>query len=154
MIDSNDFGLKSWQLVASSEQGMLAQVKRATLAHKWVVFLAWAPHPMNMEFPLTYLADGDKYFGPNYGGAEVYTLARTGFSAKCPNLATLFHNLAFTVPMENQMMDKILNGHEKPEKAASDYLHANPGLLAAWLKGVTTADGKPGLAAVKTSLGL
>lgn len=154
MIDSNDFGLKSWQLVASSEQGMLAEVKRATLAHKWIVFLAWAPHPMNMQFQLTYLSGGAKYFGPHYGGAEVYTLARTGFSAACPNLAKLFHNLAFTVPMENQMMDQILNAHAKPEKAAAAYLHAHPALLATWLKGVDTAAGKPGLPAVKASLGL
>ena len=67
---------------------MLAQVKRAEKAEDWIVFLAWAPHPMNKEFDLTYLAGGDAYFGPDYGGAKVFTLARTGWPAACPNAAS------------------------------------------------------------------
>ena len=36
---------------------------------------------MNTEFHLTYLSGGDAYFGPNYGGATVNTVTRTGFSS-------------------------------------------------------------------------
>jgi len=32
-----------------------------------IVFLAWDPHPMNIQFELRYLAGGDSAFGPNYG---------------------------------------------------------------------------------------
>lgn len=78
IIDANDFGLKGWQLVESGEQAMLAQVERAGKDKKAVVFLAWAPHPMNEKIDIAYLSGGDAYFGPNFGGAEVYTLARTG----------------------------------------------------------------------------
>lgn len=153
MIDADEFGLKGWELVESGEQAMLAQVERATKEGKGVVFLAWAPHPMNEAFDLTYLSGGDAYFGPNFGGAEVYTLARTGWSETCPNAATLFKQMTFDVSMENVLMGEILGGKDSKE-AASAWLKANPAVLDTWLKGVTTLDGQPGDAAVKSSLGL
>jgi glycine betaine/proline transport system substrate-binding protein len=153
MIDAGEFGLKGWELVESGEQAMLAQVERATKEGKGVVFLAWAPHPMNEAFDLTYLSGGDAYFGPNFGGAEVYTLARTGWSETCPNAATLFKQMTFDVSMENVLMGEILGGKDSKE-AASAWLKANPAVLDTWLKGVTTLDGQPGDAAVKSSLGL
>ncbi|MFO1207875.1 MAG: choline ABC transporter substrate-binding protein [Amaricoccus sp.] len=154
MIDADDFGLGKWKLVESGEQAMLAQVTRAEKSGKAIVFLAWAPHPMNTAHDLTYLSGGDAYFGPDYGGAQVYTLARTGWAAACPNAATLFKNLVFTVDMENQMMGKILDDGMKGESAATEWIKANPGMLDGWLAGVTTFDGQPGLPAVKTALGI
>jgi glycine betaine/proline transport system substrate-binding protein len=154
MIEANDFGLAGWKVVESSEQAMLSQVQRAVDAQEPIVFLAWAPHPMNTKFDLTYLAGGDEYFGPNYGGAQVYTLSRKGFAAECPNLGKFFTNLVFTVDMENQMMGKILDEGMAGPDAAEAWLMENPGVLDAWLDGVTTLGGEPGLPAVKESLGL
>lgn len=153
MIDAGDFGLDGWHLVESSEQGMLAQVERAVRAEEGIVFLAWAPHPMNEQFTLEYLSGGDAYFGPNFGGAEVYTLARKGWSDACPNAARLLRNMTFDVGMENQLMGRILGGTDA-NAAAAEWLKANPGILAAWLEGVTTLDGQPGEPAVKAALGL
>jgi len=154
MIDANDFGLKGWKVVESGEQAMLAQVKRSANGKGWIVFLAWAPHPMNETFDIAYLSGGDAYFGPNFGGADVRTLARTGWSAQCPNAATFFRNLKFDLSIENAMMGKILDEGLEPAAAAKAWLKANPAALEPWLAGVTTFDGKPGLPAVKASLGL
>ncbi|QIB34156.1 choline ABC transporter substrate-binding protein [Ancylobacter pratisalsi] len=154
MIDSGDFDLKGWKLVESGEQAMLAQVKRASNGKDWIVFLAWAPHPMNETFDLTYLSGGDAYFGPDFGGASVRTLARAGWAADCPNAARLFTNLIFDLPMENAMMGMILNDGKEPAAAAKAWLKGHPDALTPWLEGVTTFDGKPGLGAVKASLGL
>ena len=49
MIKDNKFGLKNFELVESSEQGMLAQVERATKRKEPIVFLGWEPHPMNTQ---------------------------------------------------------------------------------------------------------
>lgn len=154
MIDAGDFGLGDWALVESGEQAMLAQVTRAEKAGKGIVFLAWAPHPMNTAHDLTYLSGGDAYFGPDFGGAEVYTLARTGWAEKCPNAAQFFKDLVFDVDMENEMMGLILDDGEKPEAAARKWIAANPDRLDAWLANATTLDGEPGLPAVKEALGL
>lgn len=154
MIDSGDFGLGDWSLVDSGEQAMLAQVARAERGENAIVFLAWAPHPMNTKFDITYLSGGDKYFGPDFGGAEVFTLSRTGWAGECPNAAQFFRNLVFTIDMENVLMGKILDDGMSAEEAAQDWIAANPAQLDAWLADVTTLAGEPGLAAVKAELGL
>ena len=105
MIHNKDYDLGDWQLVASSEQGMLAQVARFVKRHKFIVFIAWEPHPMNIRFHLKYLSGGDKYFGPNYGGnTTVQTITRKGYTKECGNVGKFLHNLKFNVKMENEIM--------------------------------------------------
>jgi len=154
LIKDNKFDLKDFKVVESSEQGMLAEVQRATGHKEDVVFLGWAPHPMNVNFQIQYLSGGDDSFGPNFGGAIVYTNERAGFSEQCPNAAKLIKQLVFTVDIENVVMNKILTDGEDGSKAAADWLKTDPKELNAWLDGVTTFAGQPGLPAVKKSLGL
>jgi glycine betaine/proline transport system substrate-binding protein len=154
MIDKDAFGLKGWKLVESSEQGMLGEVARAVKKKRWVVFLGWEPHPMNSNIEMAYLSGGDDYFGPDFGGATVHTIARKGYVAECPNSARLLNNLLFTLTMENEVMGMILDGGMEPEKAARKWLQEHPAVLDTWLEGVTTVDGQPGLPAVKAHLGL
>ncbi len=148
MLKQNQFGLSGFKLVESSEQGMLAQVERAFRDKKPVVFLAWEPHPMNMRFDLKYLAGGDEVFGPNFGGATIYTVTRRGYSAECPNMARLLTNLKFSLRGESEMMAAILDRHEAPEIAATQWLKANPTVTKAWLEGVSTFEGRPAVTAL------
>jgi len=154
MIDKNAFGLKGFEVVESSEQGMLSQVKRAERRKNWIVFLGWEPHPMNANFKMAYLSGGDDFFGPNYGGATVYTNVRAGYLSECPNLGRFLKNLKFTLAMENEIMGAILNDGEDPGKAASAWLKKHPDVAKAWVAGVSTHGGGDGWAAVKKHLGL
>jgi glycine betaine/proline transport system substrate-binding protein len=152
MIDGNAFDLKGFEVVESSEAGMLSQVKRQTRRNKWIVFLGWAPHPMNANFELAYLEGGDDFFGPNYGGANVHTNVRKNYTNECKNVGQLLTNLTFTLPMENEVMAMILDQNKKPEVAAKEWIKKNPAVLDAWLEGVKTLDGKPALAAASAQL--
>jgi glycine betaine/proline transport system substrate-binding protein len=154
MIEQDSFGLKGFELVESSEQGMLAQVARAAQDQEPIVFLGWEPHPMNANFELTYLSGGDEVFGPNYGGATVYTNVRAGYLEECPNIGQLLKNQKFTLAMENEIMGAILNDKQDPGDAAAAWLKAHPDVVTGWLAGVTTFEGEPGLAAVKEHLGM
>lgn len=154
MIDDNAFGLQNFEVVESSEAGMLSQVARASKRDEWVVFLGWEPHPMNANFDMTYLSGGDDWFGPNYGGATVYTNVRAGYTEECPNIGKFLNNLKFTLEMENEIMAAILDEGKDPEDAATEWLKNNPEVLETWLDGVQTQDGSEGLAAVKSHLGL
>lgn len=154
MVDKGTFELKGFEVVESSEQGMLAEVARAEQEGKPIVFLGWEPHPMNANFRLTYLAGGDDIFGPDFGGATVLTNVRKGYTTECPNVGQLLKNLKFSLQMENEIMGKILNDGQAPDTAATEWLKANPAAIEPWLAGVTAKDGSEGLAAVKTSLGL
>ena len=126
MIEDNAFGLEGFELVESSEQGMLAQVARATKSEEPIVFLGWEPHPMNANFDLAYLSGGDDVFGPNYGGATVYTNVRAGYLEECPNVGQLLKNLKFTLAMENEIMGAILDDGEAPEDAAAGLAQGAP----------------------------
>jgi len=152
MIDKNMFGLGKFTIVESSEAGMLSQVQRAERRDKWVVFLGWEPHPMNARFKMKYLDGGDDVFGPNLGGATIYTNVRKGYVQECANVGRLLSNLVFDLDTENKLMDAVLNNKQKPDDAAKAWLKDNPQTLEAWLTGVTTFNGEPGLAAVKASL--
>lgn len=154
MLDTHDFGLKDWNLVESSESGMLAQVTRAVDRKQWIVFLGWEPHAMNTRFKLTYLSGGDKWFGPNYGSATVNTVTRKDFAAQCPNLNRFFTQLKFDVPLENAIITRVLDDKQTPGDAARAELAKRPELLTGWLNGVTTRDGQPAESAVKKALGI
>jgi glycine betaine/proline transport system substrate-binding protein len=154
MIKDDKFGVKGFQLVESSEQGMLAQVERASRRKEHVIFLGWEPHPMNTQFKLKYLEGGDDVFGPNLGGATIYTNVRAGYLQECPNVGQFLKNLKFTLDIENRVMGAILIDKVEADKAAANFLKANAKVLDGWLAGVTTLDGKPGLPAVKASLGV
>ncbi|MBT9247419.1 choline ABC transporter substrate-binding protein [Gemmobacter fulvus] len=154
IIEKDAFGLKGFEVVESSEQGMLAEVARSTGDAKPIIFLGWEPHPMNANFKMTYLTGGDDFFGPNLGGAVVATNVRKGYVAECPNTGKLLENLAFSLQMENEIMGAILNDGTDPAEAATTWLKANPATIEPWLAGVTAKDGGDGLAAVKTALGL
>jgi glycine betaine/proline transport system substrate-binding protein len=152
MIAKDAFGLKGFEVKESSEQGMLAQVARSVKKGKDIVFLGWEPHPMNANFDMAYLDGGDDWFGPNYGGATVYTNVRAGYVAECPNVGALLNNLVFSLAMENEIMGAILNDGADPQDAAKAWLADNQGVLDGWLAGVTTRDGGDAMAAVKAAL--
>lgn len=148
MIDSNQFGMGKFKLVESSEAGMLVEVGRAVREKKWIVFLGWEPHPMNVQMKIDYLSGGDDVFGPNYGEAKVFTATPTDYSTRCPNAAKLVANLQFSTDIENRVMVPIMNKTDA-NKAALEWIKANPQALDKWLAGVQTLDGKDGLSAVK-----
>lgn len=154
MIGADAFGLNGFEVVESSEQGMLAQVERAVKRGEDIVFLGWEPHPMNANFEMVYLTGGDDYFGPDLGGATVFTNTRAGYVGECKNVGKLLNNLQFSLAMENEIMGAILNDGEEPDAAATAWLKKNPKVLDKWLAGVKTKNGGNGLAAVKKSLGV
>ncbi len=155
VIKDPKFGLDGFELVESSEAGMLAQVAKSSSAGEDVVFLGWAPHPMNSNYKISYLTGGDDFFGPNFGGATVFTNVRQGYVAECPNAGKFVSNLKFSMDMENQIMGEILDKGADPKAAGVAWIKANPDALTSWLDGVTTFDGSgDALSAVKKGLGL
>lgn len=154
MIEDNKYDLGNFELVESSEPGMLSAVMRAARSQEHVVFLGWAPHPMNSNIEMEYLDGGDDVFGPDFGGATVHTNVRKGYAQECTNVGRFLTNLVFSLEMEGDVIGAILNDGKEPNVAATEWLKANPDALGPWLEGVTTFDGHDGLAAVKTALGL
>ena len=69
---------------------------------------------MNRRFDMSYLDGGDDYFGANFGGATVYTLAHAGYTEACPNVGALLKNMRFSLALENEMMGYMLDDGMDP----------------------------------------
>jgi glycine betaine/proline transport system substrate-binding protein len=149
-IDDANSGMAGFELVESSEQGMLAQAQKAMEKQEWVAFLGWAPHPVMGKMKLVYLTGFEK---DGFGDAKINALTRPGYVTECANMGKLLANLKFDLAQESAVMEEIGKGTEG-EAAGKAWLKANPAVLDTWLAGVTTVDGGDGLAAVKKSLGL
>jgi len=146
MISENMYDLSNFKLIESSETAMRMEVARAVKHEAPIVFLAWAPHPMNIELPLTYLSGGDAAFGPDYGSATVYSVQSVKFPQRCPNAARLISNMKFDVNMESELMGDIL-AKKDPVESASAWIARNPQWLDTWLDGVKTFEGNDAKAA-------
>ncbi len=143
-----DKSLPNFELVESSEAGMLTEAEQRMKANEWVVFLGWTPHPVMGEMKINYLGGMEK---AGFGEAKVHTLTRKGYTTECPNVGTFIKNLKFTLSSENEMMAKVLAGGN-PNDVAKEWLKANPDAATPWLAGVTTFDGKDAAEAVKAAL--
>jgi len=164
MIEDDAYGLGDWELMPSSEAGMLTQVSREIdRGNPWVAWLGWAPHPMNLNIDMKFLHGGEKYWGPNQGEATVRTICRTGYAWENPNIGQFFENFVFTVDEQAQMGEYVLNQDMDYVQAGKKLIKEKPELLERWFDQggtyktdvVKTADGKQdALEAVKEAMGL
>jgi glycine betaine/proline transport system substrate-binding protein len=149
MIAKPENKLEGFELVESSEAGMLTEAEKAMKDNQWIVFLGWTPHPIMGEMKIHYL---DGMGDSGFGSATVYTNVRAGYTADCPNAGKLLSNLKFTLEMEGAMMDPVLKDGADPKEVAKTWLKAHPDAVKPWLDGVTTFDGGDAAAAVDAAL--
>lgn len=149
MIDDPKNNLKGFQLVESSEAGMLTEAEKAMKDNQWIIFLGWTPHPVMGEMKIAYL---DGMGDSGFGAATVYTVARAGYTGECPNVGALLKNLKFDLAMEGAMMGPVLKDSADPKETAKAWLKAHPDAVKPWLQGVTTFDGGDAAAAVDAAL--
>ena len=150
MIEKNQFGLGKFQLVESSEAGMLSAVTRAVKRNEPIVFFGWTPHPMNINQDMTYLTGSENALGPDEGLATVWTVTTPDYASRCPNVSRLLSNLTFSAEDESRMMQPLLD-HKDAQVSARQWLKDHPQDLQRWLEGVTTVDGKPAAEHLKLS---
>jgi glycine betaine/proline transport system substrate-binding protein len=149
MIAKAENNLTGYEIVESSEAGMLTEAEKAIKNKEWIIFLGWTPHPVMGEMKIAYL---DGMGDSGFGAATVSTNVRAGYMAQCPNVGKLLSNLKFDLASEGAMMGPVLKDSADPKATAKTWLKANAAAYAPWLKGVTTVDGKDAAAAVTAAL--
>jgi glycine betaine/proline transport system substrate-binding protein len=149
MIANPANNLQGFELVESSEAGMLTEAEKAMKRDEWIIFLGWTPHPIMGEMNIHYL---DGMGDTGFGAATVHTNVRAGYTSECPNVGKLLTNLKFTLEMEGAMMEPVLKDSADPKATAEEWLKGHPDVVAPWLDGVTTIDGGDAAAAVSKAL--
>jgi glycine betaine/proline transport system substrate-binding protein len=149
MIAKPENKLDGFELVESSEAGMLTEAERAMKDNQWIVFLGWTPHPIMGEMKIHYL---DGMGDSGFGSASVLTNVRAGYTSECPNVGKLLSNLKFSLEMEGAMMAPVLKDGADPKETAKAWLKEHADVVKPWLEGVTTIDGGDAAAAVEAAL--
>lgn len=139
-IDADAYGLGDWELVASGTPAMLAQVEKSQADGDPIVFLAWSPHWMTVQFDTVFLEDPEGVWG---GAGEIRSLTRAGFAEDNPEIAEFLGNLTFTTDQAGE----FYYAHDKEGKELSEIAAAwiadNPDVVASFLEGVEDAEGQP-----------
>lgn len=148
LMEDKANNLDGFELVESSEAGMLTQAEQMMRNKEWIVFLGWTPHPVMGEMKIEYLGGMEN---SGFGGATVSTNVRKGYLQECPNVGQFLKNLKFSMSMENAMMGEVLGGKNADDVTLA-WLKANPDAATPWISGVTTFDGGDAAAAVKAAL--
>ena len=106
---------------------MLAQAARAEKSGEGIVFLGWEPHPMNANLEMTYLTGGDDFFGPNFGGATVYTNIRKGYVDGVPERRQVPRRTSSSPwPWRTTIMGTILDDGEDPDDGGGGLAEGQP----------------------------
>jgi glycine betaine/proline transport system substrate-binding protein len=131
--------LEGWQVVESSEAGMVTEAEKAMSHHEWIVFVPYTPHAIMGKMDLWFLTGiPDNSFGE----ATVYTNVRAHYLTECPNSGLFFKNVKFSVPMLNDVLDAQAKANSKPEVTAMTWLKTHTSEIKPWLAGVKSWDGK------------
>lgn len=149
MIAKAENKLEGFELVESSEAGMLTEAEKALKNNEFIAFLGWTPHPIMGDMKITYL---DGMGDSGFGAATVSTNVRAGYTSECPNVGKLLANLKFDLAMEGAMMAPILKDGADPKAVTKDWLKANPASVATWTAGVTAFDGSDAAAAIAAAM--
>jgi glycine betaine/proline transport system substrate-binding protein len=138
-IDADAYGLGDWKLVESGTPAMLAQVEKSEKDHKAIVFLAWSPHWMTVQFKTVFLKDPKHVWG---GAGEIRTVTRAGFASSSPDITKFLSNETFSTDEAGQ----FYFDHDKSKKSlseiASAWITANPDKVKTFIAGVKSAKGQ------------
>lgn len=154
MIAENMFGLGVFDIIPSSETGMLSQVRSYARNQEWIVFLGWSPHWMNNIIDMEYLKGSDEStFGENDGTATVYINVRNGFADDHPMVNSFLENYLVPIDMINEAMTMLHEDNTMEHlDAGLAWLRNNPEVYRGWLEGITTSDGRPALPVFEAAL--
>ncbi|MFE7126647.1 ABC transporter permease/substrate binding protein [Streptomyces sp. NPDC057617] len=127
-----EYGLEGeYTLVDGSTPGMLSELKRSYEKKEPVVVVLWSPHWAYSTYDLTKLKDPRKAFGAESDG--VHTLARKGFSADQPRVASWLKDFSMSEEQLTGLEAAIQSaGKGKEQEAVRTWLKDHPGLAERW----------------------
>ncbi|CAM0556603.1 MULTISPECIES: ABC transporter substrate-binding protein [Halomonadaceae] len=151
-IDNDTWGLGDWQVVDTSEVGMLSAARDAISREEPIVWVGWTPHWMNLELPMRYLEDPEDLFGENNGESDVLTLLRSDYAEATPNVVTFFEQFTFSAEEQSWMIQAFGQEEQDLADVAEQWINDHPERIEAMLADVTTTDGDPAWPVIEAQL--
>ncbi|WP_327280121.1 ABC transporter permease/substrate binding protein [Streptomyces sp. NBC_01205] len=125
-----EYGLDGeYQVVDGSTPGMLAELKRAYEKQEPVAVVLWSPHWAYASYDLKKLQDPKGAWGKGDG---IHTLARKGFAADEPEVASWLRSFKLTEAQLTGLEAKIQDaGKGKEQQAVRRWLNDHPEIAKA-----------------------
>ncbi len=124
----DEYGL-DYELVTSSEAGMLASLKRAYDRENWVVVTGWKPHTKFARYDLKILDDPKGTMG---AAETISTIATKGWAEANPELATFFSNFKMNDDHLGSLMLAIEENAGSEDEAALNWYNEHKALVDGW----------------------
>ncbi len=127
-------------LVEASTPAMLAELRRAYGAKEPIVFLAWSPHWMNVEYDFRYLQDPRDAIGQLDEPAELHSIMREGFEEDDPVAFALINAMKLDETQVNTL-ELAINRAGDPQEGVRDWLgeEENRGAVRPWIEAAREA---------------
>ncbi|MFW6106180.1 MAG: ABC transporter substrate-binding protein [Desulfovermiculus sp.] len=142
-IANDTYGLGDWELVQSSEAGMLSQVKKAVRNEQWIVFQGWEPHWMTIEWDLKFLEDPEEIWPGQGRKTEVWTVIRTGLKEDDPNVVKFLDQIKVTPDWQSKWIYDFSYAKKDQDDIAEEWIQSHLEDIAAWVDGVQSLSGEP-----------
>lgn len=123
------YGLDGYQLLTSSDAGMIVALDRAVKKNDWIVVTTWTPHWMFSKYKVRYLEDPKGALG---GSEAIHAVSRKGFDKDFPKAAAFIKNFKISIPDLESVMLKAKDSSY--EKEATAYIKGHPDVVKGWLK--------------------
>jgi glycine betaine/proline transport system substrate-binding protein len=128
------YGLEDFTLVESSTTAMLAELERAIREEAPIVVTLWHPHWAYAAYDIKDLTDAEGVMG---GAEEIHTIARSGFSDDCPEVAGWLSNFQLDDATLASLEDVVFNEYDTGEEATAVEAwledEANRAVVDAWI---------------------
>ena len=118
VIPEYDIGL---DLVEASTPAMLAELRRAYGAREPIVFLAWSPHWMNVEYDFRYLQDPRDAIGQLDEPADLHSIMREDFEEDDPVAYALINAMRLDEAQVNTL-ELAINKAGDPQRGVREWL--------------------------------
>jgi len=119
-----------YELIASSEPAMIAEIGDKIANDEAIVAPLWTPHWVFSKYDLKFLEDPQNIFG---GVEKIHHATRIGFDEDYPVASQWFKNWKMTDAEIGQLIDYVENA-EKPIDGAQKWIDENEELVNSWLK--------------------
>ncbi|MBA2176003.1 glycine betaine ABC transporter substrate-binding protein [Halobacillus locisalis] len=124
-----EYGLE-YELLASSEPAMLAEIDKAVENEEPIVAPLWSPHWVFSKHDLKFLEDPKETFG---GVEKIHHATRQGFADDYPEVSEWLKNWKMDDKQIGELIEYV-EGSEDPIEGARKWVEENEDLIGEWVK--------------------
>ncbi|MTI94568.1 MAG: glycine betaine ABC transporter substrate-binding protein [Firmicutes bacterium] len=125
----DEYGL-DFELVASGDAAMTAELRTAIQNEEWIVVTGWTPHWKFADFDLKFLEDPKGV----YGGAEtINTITRMDFASDNPAVQSFLDNYYLSAEQLGDLIG-MMEEYDDNNEAAQAWMEANRDVVDGWLE--------------------